>query len=166
MNRKVEKEAKTILKIGSLNCHGMRDRVDYLDFYKLVSKNDIFGVSETWLKKEDKVSLPGFEFYPLNRGEQVGPTRGGIGIFISDKIRKYVKIRYDLSSENFLVCRILKKFMGYNDDVYIAIIYIPPETSTREKRLKKDHFKQLVTSTSKTSNLEVGLAKQLMDDNG
>ena len=45
----------------------MRDRVDYLDFYKLVSKNDIFGVSETWLKENDKISLPGYEFFPLNR---------------------------------------------------------------------------------------------------
>ena len=125
MSRKAKKEPKKVLKIGSLNCQGMRDRVDYLDFYKLVSKNDIFGVSETWLKENDEVSLPGYEFFPLNRHTKVGPTRGGIGVFISDQMRKYVKIRYDLSSENILVCRILKKFMGYNEDVYVGIVYTP-----------------------------------------
>ena len=73
-----KKEVKRILSIGSLNCHGMKEKVDYPEFHHLVSENDIFGVSETWLKDKDKISLPNFDYYPLNRKINQGPTKGGI----------------------------------------------------------------------------------------
>ena len=79
---------------------------------------DIFGVSETWLKNTDVISLPGFKFYPINRKVAKGAARGGIGIFIRNEIKKHVKIRQELSDENFLWCKIEKDFLGYNDDMY------------------------------------------------
>ena len=140
MGRNGQPKKSKVLKIGSLNCHGMRDKVDYPEFLKLVSTTDIFGVCETWLNENDDIHLPGYKFYPQNRKKEAGPSKGGIGVFINNNIKKHVKIRYDLSSENFLICRILKKFLGFNDDTYVAIVYIPPELSSREKRLKKDQL--------------------------
>ena len=84
----------------------MKDKIDYPEFLDLVSGTDIFGVSETWLKDKDEIDIPNFEFYPLNRKINKGPTRGGIGVFIRSEIKKYVKIRYDLSDETFLWCKI------------------------------------------------------------
>ena len=152
MGRNGQPKKSKVLKIGSLNCHGMRDKVDYPEFLKLVSTTDIFGVCETWLKENDDIHLPGYKFYPQNRKKEAGPSKGGIGFFINNNIKKHVKIRYDLSSENFLICRILKKILGFNDDTYVAIVYIPPELSSREKRLKKDHFKHLIEITSKINS--------------
>ena len=145
------------LRIGAFNCQGMRDKVDYPDFLKLVSDTDIFGVSETWLREDDDISLPGYKFYPLNRKKEKGASRGGIGVFIKNEVKKHIKVRYDLSSENFLWCRIMKKFLGYEDDAYVGIVYIPPEGSSREKRLKNDHFKVLKDITSKIDSENIVL---------
>ena len=115
-NRKSEKTKRT-LSIGSLNCHGIKDKIDYPELIHLISESDIFGVSETWLRDTDKIYIPNFEFYPLNRKTNKGPTKGGIGVFIKSEIKKYVKIRYDLSDETFLWCKISKDFTGYHDDI-------------------------------------------------
>ena len=113
----------------------------------LISSNDIFGTSETWLKDKVKISIPGYKFYPVNRKVNKGATKGGVGLFIKEEIKKYVKIRYDLSSENTLWCKLDKKFFGFNNDVYIGSVYIPPETSSKEIRIKKDHYKSLIETT-------------------
>ena len=142
-------EKRRILSIGNLNCHGIKDKIDYPEFLNLVSGTDIFGVCETWLKDKDEINLPNYEFYPLNRKINKGPTRGGIGVFIRSEIRKYVKIRYDLSNETSFWCKINKEYIGYHDDLYLGIIYIPPESSTREKNVKTDHYKNLLETTLK-----------------
>ena len=46
---KLDMEPSKILRLGAINCHGMKEKIDYPEFYNLVSNEDIFGVSETWL---------------------------------------------------------------------------------------------------------------------
>ena len=75
------------LKIGAFNCHGLKDKIDYPDFLKLALKMDVLGVSETWLKNGDQISLPGFKFFPINRKVSKGAPRGGIGIFIKNEVK-------------------------------------------------------------------------------
>ena len=58
------------IKIGALNCHGIKEKIDYPEFFKLVSEVDVFGVSETWLCENDTVHIPGFKFYPMNRKKE------------------------------------------------------------------------------------------------
>ena len=53
------------LKIGALNCQGLRDKIDYPEVRKLISSCDIFGVTETWFGKNDDPCIKGFNFYPL-----------------------------------------------------------------------------------------------------
>ena len=133
------------LNIGTLNCHGLKDKIDLPEMHGLVSSCDIFGTSETWLVEEDKKALKdridGFTFYPVNRTkgkDEKGGNRGGVGIFIKNKLLEHVKIRYDLSCENLMWCKLKKKFFGYRDDVYVGFVYFPPGTSTREKKLDID----------------------------
>ena len=139
------------ITLGALNCQGLADKVDLPEFADLLDKMDICGVSETWLntQKADEISVPGFNFYPFNRKTFKGAIRGGVGIFIKKELKKYVKIRLDLSNENFLWCKIKKEYIGYREDLYICMVYIPPECSTREIREKMDHFKILENTTSK-----------------
>ena len=96
-------------------------------------------------------------YYPLNRKKdnikQKGGPRGGIGIFIKNDLKEHVKIRYDLSCENFIWCKMSKKYFGFHDDLYIGVVYFPPESSTREKKINKDHFSQL-KNTTQTLNSE------------
>ena len=139
-----------VLKIGALNCHGIKEKVDYPEFLELAEEMDVFGVCETWLTDKDKISLPGFSFIPKNRASgEIGPTKGGIGLFIKTEIRKFVKIREEISDENFLWCKIDKEFLGYQEDLYLCMVYIPPEESTREKRINTNHFETLLKRTAK-----------------
>ncbi len=148
---------QSLLKVGALNCQGLKDKVDYPEFLKLVEKNDIFGVTETWLGDGDvdQITLPGYKFYPMNRNKERGIQRGSIGLFIKHNIKKYVKIRHDLSNENFLWCKLCKHYFGYTEDVFICIVYIPPEYSTRERRLRLDHFKVLKDTTAKIDSSSI-----------
>ena len=145
------------LKIGAFNCHGLKEKVDYPDFLKLAQKMDILGVSETWLNDSDSIKLPGFQYYPINRKVSKGPQKGGVGIFIKNEIRKHVKLCEELSNENFFCCKIKHDFLGYNEDMYICLVYIPPESSTREKRINIDHFKTLKSITAKIKSNNVVL---------
>ena len=121
------------LKIGTLNCQGIKRKIDDPEFIKTISTEDIFGVSETWLNENDKIDIPGFKFYPLNRKKEKGATREGLGFFIKEDLKKFIKIRYDLSNENILWCKLDKNHFEYDDDLYIGTVYIPPENSSREK---------------------------------
>ena len=166
------------LKLGMLNCHGIKNKFETPEFQKLVSSEDIFGVCETWLNdNSEQITVPGFNFYPLNRKNEM--SRGGLGVFIKHNIKEYVKVMYEKSNENILLCKIKKQFLGYDQDLYIGITYIPPEYSTREKRLNIDRFELLTQVTSRlpsekiiligdfnarTSNSEDRLLKDKHDD--
>ena len=137
------------LVIGALNFHGITDKLDDPSVIELISKCDIFSASETWLGENDAIKVPGYKFFPIHRKNNKGPQKGGIGVFVKESIRKYVKIRYDLSCENVLWCRLTKKYFGFKDDIFLGSVYFPPENSTREKRLKNEHFKDLKEICSK-----------------
>ena len=145
------------ITLGALNCQGLKDKVDQPIFTDLINKMDIMGVCETWLNTETAkdIFLPGYNFYPFNRKKTEGAVRGGIGIFLKKELKKYVKIRSDLSCENFMWCKVKKEYLGYHDDLYICVVYIPPEYSTREIREKKDHFKTLKETTSKIDSKNI-----------
>ena len=147
------------LVLGALNCQGLKEKVDQQVFSDLADQMDILGVSETWLKDDQmgEDSLPGYKFYPINRKTTKGAARGGVGIFLKREIKKYVKIRYDLSNENFMWCKIKKEYLGYREDLYVCMVYIPPECSSREIRDKKDHFKILEETTAKIDSENIVL---------
>ena len=54
-----------------------------------------------------------------------------------------------MSTENFLWCKITKEYLGYNEDLYLCFVYIPPECSTREKKINTDHFATIIETNSK-----------------
>ena len=117
-----------ILRLGMLNCQGIEGKFETPEFCKLISSGDIFGVCETWLNNDKKaISIPGFNFYPFNRTKENHTTRGGLGVFIRHECKKHVKVMYDISTENILWCKVLKSFLNFDEDLYIGIVYIPPE---------------------------------------
>ena len=137
------------LKIGSVNCQGIKNKIDDLVFQNEIKQHDIFAVNETWLSKEKTINIiNGYKFFPLCRGKELGNIRGGIGWFIREDLRNYIKILYSISTENFLWCKLDRTFFNFAEDLYICSVYIPPEDSSREKRLKKDHYKTLIENIS------------------
>ena len=136
------------LKIGSFNCQGIQNKVEDLVFQSELKQHDILAVNETWLSNEKNININGYKFFPVCRKKELGNIRGGIGWFIREDLRKWIKILYNMSTENFLWCKLDKTFFNFTEDLYICSVYIPPENSSREKRLKKDHFKTLTENIS------------------
>ena len=131
--------------VGGFNCQGIVDKIEDLNFINDILKYDIFGVCETWLNKgNENLVVPEYKFYPLSRKKENDQSRGGVGWFIRDSLKRYVKILYDISNENMFFCKLEKNYFNFDDDVYVGMIYFPPENSSWEKRIKVDHFKNLV----------------------
>ena len=145
----VNTKTPTNLVIGALNFHGITEKLDDPSVIELISECDIFSASETWLGENTPIKVPGYKFFPIHRKNTTGPQKGGIGVFVKESIRKHVKIRYDLSCETVLWCRLTKKYFGFKNDILLGTVYFPPENSTREKRLKNEHFKELKETCSK-----------------
>ena len=139
------------INIGALNCQGLKGKIDDPQLQNIIATDDIFGVSETWLTNQDLITLPGYKFYPYNREKVKGTTRGGVGIFIKEEIRKFIKILYDISSDNLRI-KLEKSNFQYDDDVYIGMVYFPPKYSSREKRLNFEHFKHITETVRKINS--------------
>ena len=137
------------VKIGSFNCQGIQNKIEDFIFQRELRQYDIFAVNETWLSNGTDININGYKFFPLCRKKELGKTKGGIGWFIREDLRKWIKILYNISDENFLWCKLDKTFFNFTEDLYICSVYIPPEYSSREKRLGKDHFKRLTENILK-----------------
>ena len=144
------------LRIKALNCQGLKNKCENPDLLNKITSSEIFGVSETWMSDSDaKIQIPGYNFYPFCRKKEKGSTRGGIGLFIKTEFKKGIKILYNISNEICIWCKLDKNFFRYDNDVYIGNVYIPPEGSSREKRLKEDHFKSLTETFMKIKSENV-----------
>ena len=89
------------LMVGAHNCQGIKEKIDDPSFINVISKYDIFGICETWLNKDnEKIIIPNYKFYPLSRKMEKDQSRGGVGWFIKETLKKYIKILYDISTEN------------------------------------------------------------------
>ena len=75
------------IKVGALNCQGLKEKIDYPEVQNLISSCDIFGVTETWYGENDEGYVEGYEYFPFNRGNEKGAPRGGIGVFIKNNLR-------------------------------------------------------------------------------
>ena len=85
------------IKIGALNCQGLEGKFETPEFIDMVSSCLIFGVSESWLKKGEKsIHVNDFKFYPCSRGEELGVIKGGVGLFVREDFKKWIKILYNI----------------------------------------------------------------------
>ena len=111
------------LRVGSFNCQGIIGKIEDPNFLTNISKYDIFGVCETWLHGEnEKLNIPNYKFYPLSRKCEKVQSRGGVGWFVKEKLKKHIKILYNISTEIIFFCKIDKSYFNFDDDVYIGMI--------------------------------------------
>ena len=68
------------MKVGALNCQGLKEKYETPEFVDMVKSCLVFGVCETWLKKgENIVQVENYKFYPYSRKTEKGMNRGGGG---------------------------------------------------------------------------------------
>lgn len=116
-------------------------------FLQVINKYDIIGFVETHCGTKDTLTLENYKIYQNNRPvSSNGRHYGGIAIGIKHAIRKGVKIVPTTNTEISWM-KLSKTFFNLNRDLYIAIVYVSPRTSSYSVK-RDDLFEVLEKDTS------------------
>ena len=105
---------------------------DYLR--RVFKENDVVCFTEVWGDPSQVFDYDGFTFYELHRVEKKATTtRNSGGVII------YVRNSFVSSDTLFLKCseshvwlKLNKTMLGFENDVYLCLCYIPPSNSSRQ----------------------------------
>ena len=145
-----------------LNIRGLFGKLSNLkDLVNRVShgkKIDIMLLCETWQKKNSPIiSIPGYSYVYKSRKHKMG---GGVGIFISERIRfTEVKLNVNYECIEYVVINITLK--NKNKSITVGSLYRPPNTNDSKF---VEEYKSLLSNlyeTSKTKKLILGMDHNL-----
>ena len=95
-------------------------------------EHDIICLIETWTNKNSTVDFKGYSnpihSYRRFQHRKARRSSGGIIVYIRDSIRKGVSLVRN-NIDCLLWLKIDKTHFNIEDDIYLAVIYIPPENS-------------------------------------
>lgn len=124
---------KDRLKICCWNINGLTsEKLNNYILGMFLSTFDIILLTETWSDESEKFALDGYDYYDIARGTRhVNAKRGsgGLGVFISNEIRKGV-VKHSKYKDIIAWLILRKDYFGLDRDIYIAIVYLVPENST------------------------------------
>ena len=125
----------------------MRKLAD-VEFIQYVNNFDILLFNETWLTKNDFLSLDiqGYccehIFGNKSAGVKKGRYSGGLSIYYKNCLKDKIKV-VEKNQAGIIWLRILKDTFSFNQDVYICATYIPPSGSKVLRSEDIDIFEQL-----------------------
>ena len=136
------------IRVGCWNMNGLFRRsqgfckLNDPIFLQTIKGHNIIGLVETHCDSEDDLALPGFSVHRVDRarGKRSKPS-GGIAVFIMDQLKARVKVVRKCQSVIWL--KLEKQHCKRASDLYIGIIYIPPENSTFCKNNGSNHFETI-----------------------
>lgn len=127
------------LKILSLNCCGIKQKLNYPEFKNFVANYDILCFQETKTDDLDTLHLDGFEFHMKNRFKCGKKCSGGITLAYKKELCKDIFI-HKTDIEFVLWFEISKTITNTDKNIIVGNVYIPPENS---KYSNKDVFSLL-----------------------
>lgn len=113
-----------MLNFLSLNCCGLKFKLNYQEFHEFVKTFDILCFVESKTDDLDEIVLPGFLIKIKNRKSFSNRKSGGIVLGFKEE--------YDIhpiptDSSYVFWYRISRELLGLDEDVVCGIVYIPPE---------------------------------------
>ena len=114
--------------------HGLKRKLNDLDFIELVKKYDILLFSETWLSGADNSNfdIQGYTcdhiFGNKSVGTKKGRYSGGLSIYYKNCFKDKIKI-VEKNQCGILWVKIQSDLFRFEEDVYICNLYIPPSSS-------------------------------------
>ena len=150
------------LLVMQLNIRGLFGKLSNLkDLVNRVSRGkkiDIMLLCETWQNKNSPtISIPGYNYVYKSRKHKMG---GGVGIFISERIRfTEVKLNDNYECIEYVVINITTK--NKNKSITVGSLYRPPNTNDSKF---VEEYKCLLSNlykTSKTKKLILGMDHNL-----
>lgn len=100
------------------------------DFLNFALNFDIIFLSETWQKNENDFCLNGYESISLPRPESLKSKRGhgGICLFYKNSLKHGIIVQ-ETDNAGFLWVKFCKTYFGFEEDLYVCFVYIPPSNS-------------------------------------
>ena len=133
------------LSVGILNVCGLKRRILYPEFIDLAHNFDILCLSETKLLDKDVISCEEYTFFSHPRKQKFYRRSGGIGFLVRNRIANLVTA-VESKSEYMAWLRVSKQYLGTEQDMMIATIYIPPQQSWFFNDDEFDLFEQEIAS--------------------
>ena len=133
------------LSVGSLNVCGLKRRILYPESIDLAHNFDILCLSETKLLDTDVISCEEYTFFSHPRKQKFYRRSGGIGFLVRNRIANFVTV-VESKSEYIAWLRVSKQYLGTEQDMMIATIYIPPQQSRFFNDDEFDLFEQEIAS--------------------
>ncbi|VDI50111.1 Hypothetical predicted protein, partial [Mytilus galloprovincialis] len=106
------------------------------EFVQIVSEYDVLCLSECWVKCPDEFELDGYEKKYLARSKCGG---GGVVLFYKKWLCQFIDvIKYEVDSMIWL--KFDKRIMPNNKNLYMCVIYMPPDRNVYYKKYNIDVF--------------------------
>ena len=125
--------------INGIQSRIIGDKTNCIDFLDIINNHDFIVLTETW-----KPSIPNIEGYSCISLKELSKTNkrfsGGISLLFKECYKNMVE--FVKSSNNFLWCKISKRLLHLQNDLFVCGVYIPPEGS---KYFNDDTFDNLET---------------------
>ena len=120
------------ITISAWNIHGLGDKIND-EFFLDKIKSDINILLETWRGESKEYKIPEYSMFSKSRKKRKKAKRhsGGIIVYYRKSLGQGISVVQNGSfSENRMWIRLDKSFFGFQNDIYLCTVYIPPMTST------------------------------------
>ena len=121
------------LSILSLNCCGIKRRLQYDEFRELITCHDILCFQETKTDDIDVLELENYEFVMKNRKKYGRVNSGGIVLAFRNYLKDHITI-HETECKSVLWFELSKNVTNFDNNLIVGIIYIPPENSKYSSR--------------------------------
>ena len=125
--------------------HGLSNKLNDPDFINLISKYDISCLCETWLAKDFKFNLAGFKCFQFQRKVRHRKAKresGGTCILVKNNLLDGIKI-IGSDTDDIVWFQLKANYFSFDCDIYVASVYICPESSTRNATMNLHIFDEL-----------------------
>ena len=147
------------LKLAYWNMHGIvnvekSNKLHDEEVLDLFKKNDIICLSELHSGEDKVLEIPEFKNFKLCRGLNTSINRhfGGLAVYYKQQLRPGIKFLPNRTSD-FIWLQLCKNFFKLEKDVFICMLYIPPEYSSYYKARNVNILEMIEEDIIKFSNM-------------
>ena len=131
---------KSDLKIGYWNVEGLglagdNPKTENPTFVNTVKEHDIMCLAETHCSNTQNIDIQGYKCFKLCRSMTKNSNRyyGGLAVLYKQDIQKGLKF-LEHKNNDYVWLKLSRDFFNLQNDMYVCVSYIPPESSPFYKR--------------------------------
>ena len=140
------------LRCALLNCQGLvtkrTNKLKSTEFKRIFNSHDVVLLTKCWANQFSETNVDNFEAYVLNRNENKKNSKrnsGGIILYIRNKYVSNDNLFFT-SQDDILWVKISSSTLSTENDLYICLCYVVPDSSSRQALLETNIFDRILES--------------------